>query len=152
MVLMEPLPRVVDMLQYFETIWEKQLYGPQLSRQNQKPHGKTENLTAKTKTSRQNQKPHGKSNYPRQNQSYFVVALKYLILPWGFWFCRDVFVFAVRFLVLPWQLWATIQLYSKEWSHAIARTARGDPSDNNNTRLFSLLSVNKFKSFVLNSL
>ena len=75
--------------------------GPQLSRQNQKPH-------AKTKTLRQNQKPHGKSNYPRQNQSYFVVALKYLILPWGFWFCRDVFVFAVRFLVLPWQLWATI--------------------------------------------
>ena len=42
--------------------------GPQLSRQNQKPHGlnkiphgKTENLTAKTKTSRQNQNPHGKT-------------------------------------------------------------------------------------------
>ena len=40
--------------------------GPQLSRQNQKPHGKTKNLTAKTKylmakpkTSRQNRKPHG---------------------------------------------------------------------------------------------
>ena len=104
---------------------------PKTSRQKQKPHGKTKNLTAKSKylttkpkTSRKNQRPHGK---------------KY-------------FVFAVRFLVLPWQLWATIQLYSKEWSHAIARTARGDPSDNNNTRLFSLLSVNKFKSFVLNSL
>ena len=66
MVLMEPLPRVFDMLQYFETIWEKQL--------------------------------------------------------------------------------------GKEWSHAIARTARGDPSDNNNTHLFSLLSVNKLKSFLLNSL
>ena len=36
--------------------------GPQLSRQKQKPHGKTENLTAKAKTSRQNQ------NTPRQNQ------------------------------------------------------------------------------------
>ena len=46
--------------------------GPQLSRQNQKPHGKNKNITAKTKylaakpktsrqkqnTSRQNQKPH----------------------------------------------------------------------------------------------
>ena len=70
--------------------------GPQLSRQKQKPHGKnkiphgkTENLTAKTKTSRQNQKPHGKnkiphdkSKYPQQNQSYFVfAAVKYLVLP-----------------------------------------------------------------------
>ena len=35
--------------------------GPQLSRQNQKPHRKTKNLTAKTKTSRQKQKPHGKN-------------------------------------------------------------------------------------------
>ena len=69
--------------------------------------------------------------YPRQNQSYFVFAVKYLVLPWGFWlcrevllflpwgfwfcrevfcFCRDVFIFAVRFSVLPWQLWATIAL------------------------------------------
>ena len=109
--------------------------GPQLSRQNQKPHAKTKypwqnrkphgknkiphdktkTLTAKPKTSRQNQIlhsknqiPHGKSKYSRQNQSYFVFAVKYLFLPWGFWFCRDVFVFAVRFLVLLWQLWATI--------------------------------------------
>ena len=35
--------------------------GPWVSRQNQKPHGKTKNLTAKLKTSRQNQKPHGKT-------------------------------------------------------------------------------------------
>ena len=70
----------------------------------------TENLTAKTK--RLTTKP----KTSRQNQNYFVVALKYWILPWGFWFCRwvccfcrEVFVFAVRFLVLPWQLWATIQ-------------------------------------------
>ena len=35
--------------------------------------------------------------------------MKYLVLPWGLWFCREVFgfvvryfVFAVRFLVLPW--------------------------------------------------
>ena len=84
--------------------------GPQLSRQNQKPHGKnkiphgkTKNLTAKPKTSRQNQIlhsknqiPHGKSKYPRQNQSYFAFAVKYLVLPWGFLFCREVF----RFLLL----------------------------------------------------
>ena len=39
----------------------------------------------------------------------------------------------------------------KEWSHAIARTAGGD-DNNNNTHLFSLLSVNKFKRFLLNFL
>ena len=40
----------------------------------------------------------------------------------------------------------------KEWfAHAIARTARGN-DNNNNTHLFSLLSVNKFKRFLLNFL
>ena len=97
--------------------------GPQLSRQNQKPHGKTENLTAKTKTSlqkqntsRQNQRPHGKtkewktprqnqilhsknqiphgkSKYPWQNQSYFVLAVKYLVLTWGILFLSGGFWF-----------------------------------------------------------
>ena len=42
----------------------------------------------------------------------------------------------------------------KEWSHSIARKGRGD--DNNDTHLFSLLSrllsVNKFKRFLLSSL
>ena len=38
--------------------------GPQLSRKNQKPHGKTKNLTAKAKTSRQKRKPHGKIKIP----------------------------------------------------------------------------------------
>ena len=68
---------------------------PKTSRQNQKlhgknkiPHGKTKNLTAKPKTSRQNQIPHsknqilhGKTKYPRQNQSYFVFAVTFLVLP-----------------------------------------------------------------------
>ena len=88
--------------------------GPQLSRQNQKPHGKTENLTAKTKTSRQkqntsrqNQNPHGKTkdltakpntsqqkpNTSRQKQ---IPTAK----PKLFCFCCEVFGFAVRFLVL----------------------------------------------------
>ena len=88
--------------------------GPQLSRQNQKPHGKnkiphgkTENLTAKTKTSRQNQKPHCKTkdltakpntsqqkpNTSRQKQ---IPTAK----PKLFCFCCEVFGFAVRFLVL----------------------------------------------------
>ena len=112
--------------------------GPQLSLQNQKPHGK-------------NKIPHGKlkPNTSQQNQNSFgfVVgicfcreifgfccevfgfAVRFLVLlwgilflPWGFRFCREVFcfcrevfgfavryfVFAVRFLVLPWQLWATV--------------------------------------------
>ena len=79
------------------------------SHQNQKPHGKnkiphdkTKNLMAKPKTSQQNQIlhsknqiPYGKSKYPRQNQSYFAFAVKYLVLPWCFCFCRELFGFAV---------------------------------------------------------
>ena len=78
-------------------------------------HGKTKNLTAKTKTSQQNQKPHGKNkithgktkyltakpNNSQQKQNSFGFAV-------GIWFCREVFGFfsevfgfAVRFLVLP---------------------------------------------------
>ena len=86
-------------------------------------HGKTKNLTAKTKylkakpkTSRQNQILHSKSKIALVLPwvfafavRYLVFAVKYLVLPWGLWFCREVFgfavryfVFAVRFLVLPW--------------------------------------------------
>ena len=81
------------------------MYGdPQLSQQNQKPHGKTENLTTKTKPygktkiltaetkyfttkpkpSQQNQRPHGKTKY-------FTAKTKYLNC--------EVFGFAMRFLV-----------------------------------------------------
>ena len=92
--------------------------GPYLSRQNQKLHGKNKNIKAKQKTSRQ------KQNTSQQKQNsfvlpwvftfavryrYLVFAVKYLVLPWGFWFCREVFCFyceifgfAVRFLFLPW--------------------------------------------------
>ena len=58
--------------------------------------------------SEQNQKPHGKNKCPLQNQSHFAFAVKYLVFPWGFWSVLPwkYFVFAVRFLVLPWQLWA----------------------------------------------
>ena len=42
------------------------------------------------------------------------------------------------------------QQLCKEWfAHAIARTARADENDNN-THFFSLLSVSKFQSFILN--
>jgi len=37
---------------------------PKASRQNQKPNGKTKNLTAKPKISRQNQKPHAAKPKP----------------------------------------------------------------------------------------
>ena len=83
---------------------------PQLSRQKQKHHGETKNLTAKTKyltakpkTSRQNQILHSK------NKIALVLPWVFLLLPWGIWFllwsicfCREVFGFAVRVLVLPW--------------------------------------------------
>ena len=55
--------------------------GPQLSRQNQKPHGKTKNLTAKTK---------------------YLTAKPKLFCCEVFGFAVRYFVFAVRFLVLPW--------------------------------------------------
>jgi len=82
--------------------------GPQLSRQNQKPHGKTENLTAKTKTSRQNQKAHGKNkdltakpNTSQEKPNTLRTAKAnthgktkaILLLLWSIWFCPDVFCF-----------------------------------------------------------
>ena len=77
--------------------------GPQLSRQNQKPHGKTK-------------KPRGKIKIPHDKTKYFTAKTKYptakannhgktkaiLLLLWSIWFCREVFGFAVRFLFLPW--------------------------------------------------
>ena len=86
-------------------------------------HGKTKNLSAKTKTSRQNQQPnsenkipHGKTknltakpNTSRQNQivdqilhSKSKIAL---VLPWVFAFAVRYLVFAVKYLVLPWGFW-----------------------------------------------
>ena len=80
-------------------------------------------VTAKPKTSRQNQKPSGKPNTSQQKQNSFgfgvgicfcheefgfcccVVfdfAVRSLVLPWGFWFCRAwarYFVFALRFKI-----------------------------------------------------
>ena len=63
---------------------QSRLYGgPQLSRQSQKPHGKTENLTAKPKTSRQkqntswqNRKPHGKNKIPHDKAKNLTVKPK----------------------------------------------------------------------------
>ena len=65
---------------------QSKLYGgPQLPRQHQKPHGKTENLTAKPKTSRQkqntsrqNQKPHGKNKIPHGKTENLTAKTKYL--------------------------------------------------------------------------
>ena len=62
--------------------------GSQLSRQNQKPHGKNKNITAKAKyltakpktsrqkqnTSRQNQKPHGKTKYSLRSRRLEVMG------------------------------------------------------------------------------
>ena len=74
----------------------------------QKPHGKTKNLTAKTK------KPHGKTKdltaKPNTSQQKPNTSRQKQIptaKPKLFCFCCEVFVFAVRFLVLPWQFWAT---------------------------------------------
>ena len=108
---------------YIGTISSCQNYGGlQLSRQNQKPHGKNKNITAKPKTSRQkqntspqNQKPHGKNKIPhgknknftakpntsQQKQNSFGFAVGICFCREVFGFCCEVFGFAVRSLVLP---------------------------------------------------
>ena len=85
------------------------------SRQKQKHHGKTKNLTAKTKylaaktkTSRQNQMLHSKSKialigfavgigFGHEVFAWFLLCIWFcrrsLVLPWGFWFCRELFCF-----------------------------------------------------------
>ena len=82
--------------------------GPELSRQKQKHHGKTKDPTVKPKTSRQNQILHRKSKivlvWPWvfafavryswfQCYEVFGLAVRSLVLPPGFWFCREVFCF-----------------------------------------------------------
>ena len=78
-------------------------------------HGKTKNLTTKTKTSRQNQKPHGKNKIPhgktknltakpntsQQKQNSFGFAVVVCFCREVFGFCCEVFGFAVRVLVFP---------------------------------------------------
>ena len=74
-------------------------------------HDKTKNLTAKPKTSRQNQihsKNHANTSWPKPIPTAKPIKAILLLL-WSIWFRRDVFVFAaryfvfaVRFLVLPW--------------------------------------------------
>ena len=58
--------------------------GPQLPRQNQKPHGKNKNITAKPKyrtakpkTSRQKLKPHGKNKIPHGKTKNITAKPKY---------------------------------------------------------------------------
>ena len=73
---------------------------PKTSRQKQKHHGKTKNLTAKTKYLT------AKPNASQQKQNSFGFAVGICFCREVFGFCSEVFDFAVRFLVLPWQLWA----------------------------------------------
>ena len=52
------------------------------SRQNQKPHGKTKDLTAKPNTSQQKPNTSRQKQIPTAlNQNYFVFAVKHLVLP-----------------------------------------------------------------------
>ena len=81
---------------------------PKTSRQKQKPHGKTKNLSTKPKTSRQNQKLHGKSKIPHGKTKYLTAKTKYFTVKpnthgktKAICFCCELFGFAVRFLVLP---------------------------------------------------
>ena len=92
--------------------------GPQLSRQNQKPHGKnkiphgkTENLKAKTKTSRQNRKPQGKNeNLMAKPKNLFI-----LFSPWSFWFCREVFCFCRDSCGSPYESDSNSEIWLLRW-------------------------------------
>ena len=78
------LERIVKRHHYFSGVGKRGSYGgTQLSRQNQKPHGKNKNIAAKPKTSqqkqntsRQNQKPHGKNKIPHGKTKYFTAKAK----------------------------------------------------------------------------
>ena len=90
--------------------------GPQVSRQNQKAHGKNKNIMAKPNTSQRKQNSFGFALgicFCRKVFGFccevFGFAVRSLVLPSGFWFCyevfcfcREVFGFAVRFLLLTW--------------------------------------------------
>ena len=58
-------------------------------------------------------------------------------------------IFRCRKLLIHRKIVIERKQLCKEWVHALARTARGDDNNNSNTHLFSLLSVNKFKRFLL---
>ena len=78
---------------------------PKTSRQKQRPHDKTKYFTAKTKYLTEKANTHSKTKaillllwsiwFSREVCCFclevFVFAVRYfvLILPWGFWFCRD---------------------------------------------------------------
>ena len=91
-------------------------------------HGKTKNLTAKTKTSRQNQKPHGKNKIPhgktknltakpntsQQKQNSFGFAVGICFCREVFGFCCELFGFTARSLVLPWGFCREVFCFCRE--------------------------------------
>ena len=119
-------------------------YGcPQLSQQNQKPHGKnkiphgkTENLTAKPKTSRQkqntsrqNQNPHGKTKdltaKPNTSQQKPNTSRRKQIptaKPKLFCFCREVFGFTVRHFDFAVTVVGHNKIYTKHHTHTVQCT------------------------------
>ena len=109
------LERTVKRHHYFSVVGKRGSYGgTQLSRQNQKPHGKnkkhhgkTRNLTAKTKyLTAKTKYLTAKPNTSQQKQNSFGFALSICFCREVFGFCCEVFhvVFAVRSLLLPWGL------------------------------------------------
>ena len=78
---------------------------PKTSRQKQKHHGKTKNLTAKTKYLT------AKPNTSQQKQNSFGFAVGICFCREVFGFCCEVFGFAVRSLVLPWGFWFCRELF-----------------------------------------
>ena len=68
--------------------------GPQLSQQNQKPHGKNKNITTKPKTSRQ------KQNTSRQNQIHHSKSKRALVLLWVFPFTVIWLSKSCRFMII----------------------------------------------------
>ena len=94
------------------------------SRQNQKPHGKnkiphgkTKNLTAKPNTSQQKQNSFGFAVgiwFYREVFGFccevFGFAVRSLVLPWGFWFCRD--SCTVQFIYSGGKMWEFLNTFN----------------------------------------
>ena len=99
---------------------------PKTSRQKQKHHGKTKNLTAKTKYLT------AKPNTSQQKQNSFGFAVGICFCREVFGFCCEVFGFAVRSLVLPWGLVLSWGILFLPWGFWFCRDSCGPPYETEN--------------------
>ena len=109
-----PLPSHINWKQKYmfklftESINPGWIWGPQLSRQNQKPHGKNKIFHGTT-----DQKPHGKTKYFPAKAKGLWFCRGYLFLPSGFWFCSDSCRAPYTYTRESWKSWIKVSSFHK---------------------------------------